>query len=158
VITVRTRSGAATVELGRAVAGLVRPGDVLLLIGGLGAGKTTFVQGLAGGLGYEGSVTSPTFTIRHTYAGRLDLVHVDLWRLERRDEFLDLGLEEDLEQGAVVAAEWGEGAETVFGPEALAVHLWLGAHEDEREIAFEARGPWAERAGALSALVGEVTV
>ena len=158
MITVRTRRPEGTAAIGRAVATLVHPGDVVLLVGALGAGKTTFVQGLAGGLGYEGDVTSPTFTLRHTYGGRLDLVHADLWRLERRDEVLDLGLEEDLENGAVVVAEWGEGAEPIFGEDALVVHLWPGSSEEEREIGLETRGRWQERAGALAALLGEVTV
>lgn len=158
MISVRTRSPAGTRALGEALAALLAPGDVVLLIGGLGSGKTTFVQGLARGLGYAGDVTSPTFTLSRTYAGRLELVHVDLWRLDRRSEILDLGLDEELENGAVVVAEWGEGAEPLFGGHALVIRLERAGGEEERDIVVEPRGPWRERAAAVAAVFAEVTV
>lgn len=146
--SVRTHGSAATRALGGALAELLRPGDIVLLVGGLGAGKTTLVQGMASGLGYGGDVTSPTFTLRHTYGGRLDLVHVDLWRLEQRSEILDLALEEELDEGAAVVVEWGEGAEDILGDRALVVRL-EPAGDDEREISFEARGPWGDRCNEI---------
>jgi tRNA threonylcarbamoyladenosine biosynthesis protein TsaE len=176
MISAHTHGPAGTRALGQALATLVQPGDVVLLVGGLGAGKTTFVQGLARGLGYGGDVRSPTFTLCHTYSGRVDLVHVDLWRLDHTSEVLDLGLDEELESGAVVVAEWGEGAMSLLGEEALVIRIEAAvepasalqpasapqacsvAGEDEREIAIEAHGSWVERAGALAAMVGEVTV
>ncbi|MGC9962844.1 MAG: tRNA (adenosine(37)-N6)-threonylcarbamoyltransferase complex ATPase subunit type 1 TsaE [Acidimicrobiales bacterium] len=154
MISAHTRGPEGTRALGQAVASLLMPGDVLLLIGGLGAGKTTFVQGLARGLGHEGDVTSPTFTLCHTYAGRLDLVHVDLWRLDRRSEILDLGLDEELENGAVIVAEWGEGAESLFGERALVIRFG-SAGEDERDISIELRGASAERSAVLESALGE---
>ena len=154
MICAHTDGPAGTQALGQALAGLLVPGDVVLLIGGLGAGKTTFVQGLARGLGYGGDVTSPTFTLCHTYNGRLDLVHVDLWRLDRRSEILDLGLDEELEHGAVIVAEWGEGAESLFGEQALVVHF-EPAGEDERDISIELRGSSAERSAVLKSALGE---
>ena len=123
---------------------------MLLLVGGLGAGKTTFVRGLAGGLGYAGHVTSPTFTLCHTYDGRLALVHADLWRLERSAEVADLALEEELEEGGVLVVEWGEAADDLFGAEALVVNFEPGGTDSERLVGLEARGSsWGARAGRL---------
>lgn len=82
-------------------------GDLLLLAGPLGAGKTTFVRGLAAGLGCRGDVASPTFQLVRVYPGPLQLAHVDLYRLEAAPELEGLGLEELLDEG-VVAIEWGD--------------------------------------------------
>ena len=82
-------------------------GDIVLLTGELGAGKTTFVRGVAKGAGSNADVASPTFQIVRIYPGRLQLAHVDLYRVESSSELRDLGLEELAEQGAVVV-EWGE--------------------------------------------------
>ena len=94
---------AAGEELGRRL----RIGDLVLLKGELGAGKTTFVRGIARGTGSTAPVASPTFQLVRLYPGRLPLAHVDLYRLERGDELNDLGLEELLDSGAVVV-EWGD--------------------------------------------------
>jgi tRNA threonylcarbamoyladenosine biosynthesis protein TsaE len=85
----------------------LRPGDVVLLSGELGAGKTTFVRGVAQGTGSESPVASPTFQIVRVYPGRLQLAHVDLYRVGSSSELRDLGLEDLAEQGAVVV-EWGD--------------------------------------------------
>ena len=82
-------------------------GDVVLLTGELGAGKTTFVRGVARGTGSHSPVASPTFQLVRVYPGRLQLAHVDLYRVENSSELRDLGLEELAGQGAVVV-EWGE--------------------------------------------------
>jgi tRNA threonylcarbamoyladenosine biosynthesis protein TsaE len=97
----------ATQEIARQIAAILRPGDVLLVSGDLGAGKTTFVRGLAEGLGIDpGDVSSPTFTLVHEYrGGRLALYHADLYRLERAATD-DLGLEEIGVQDGVLAIEW----------------------------------------------------
>src|SRR5258706_9845571 len=97
----------ATQEVAREMAAALRPGDVLLLSGDLGAGKTTFVRGLAEGLGVDpDDVSSPTFTLVHEYrGGRLTLYHADLYRLERASTD-DLGLEEIGVQDGVLAIEW----------------------------------------------------
>ena len=138
---VATHSEQQTRSAGARLAAELEPGDVVLLVGGLGAGKTTFVQGLAGGLGYTGEVTSPTFTLVQTYRGRLDVMHADLWRLERLQELIDLALDEGLESGGVLVAEWGEGALELFGADALVVHFGPGRTEADRELTFEALGP-----------------
>jgi len=94
---------AAGEELGRRL----RKGDLILLKGELGAGKTTFVRGMARGVGSAAAVASPTFQLVRIYPGRLQLAHVDLYRLEVGDEVSDVGLDELLDTGAVVV-EWGD--------------------------------------------------
>ena len=104
-----THSEEETAAVGRELAASLSAGDVLLLYGDLGAGKTAFVRGLAEGLGVDRSeVSSPTFTLIQEYrGGRLTLFHVDLYRIEDPREFDELGLEEIAEDG-VLAIEWAE--------------------------------------------------
>jgi tRNA threonylcarbamoyladenosine biosynthesis protein TsaE len=97
------------VALGRELAGGLASGDVLALVGGLGAGKTHLTKGLAAGLGCGGSVTSPTFSLVHEYrGGRLPLFHFDFYRLESPEALLAIGWDEFLDQGGVVVAEWAD--------------------------------------------------
>jgi tRNA threonylcarbamoyladenosine biosynthesis protein TsaE len=102
-----TASAEATEAAAGALARYVGRGDLLLLLGEMGAGKTTFVRGLARGLGATGDVMSPTFQLVRVYGGPLQLAHVDLYRLAGLDELSDLGLDELLDEGAVVV-EWGD--------------------------------------------------
>jgi tRNA threonylcarbamoyladenosine biosynthesis protein TsaE len=103
-----TRAEEETTAAGERLAARLRPGDVLLLYGDLGAGKTAFVRGLARGLGaVADDVSSPTFTIIQEYRGRLQLYHVDLYRLQPI-EVGDLGLDELASGDAIVAVEWAE--------------------------------------------------
>jgi tRNA threonylcarbamoyladenosine biosynthesis protein TsaE len=102
-----TSSPAETEAAGEQLGRRLRKGDLVLLKGDLGAGKTTFVRGVARGSGSTAPVASPTFQLVRIYPGRLQLAHVDLYRLEKRDGLGDLGLEELLDAGAVVV-EWGE--------------------------------------------------
>jgi tRNA threonylcarbamoyladenosine biosynthesis protein TsaE len=159
-ITVRTSSAAETKDVGVAVAGLARSSDLVLLAGDLGAGKTTFVQGFAGALGVTESVTSPTFTLVHTYAGgRLTVHHADLYRLERTSEVLDLALGEVLDEaGTVVLVEWGDAVAGLLGQDHLLVRLFLGDPEepDGRTITVLAHGPsWHGRADALRSALAQ---
>jgi tRNA threonylcarbamoyladenosine biosynthesis protein TsaE len=147
-----TDSAEATRSLAASLAARSRPGDLLLLTGGLGAGKTTFAQGFARGLGIEGPVTSPTFTLVRQYpcAGTVDgvryLLHADVYRLDSLAEVVDLGLPEQLEDGAVALIEWGDVAEPVLGPSALTVHLAPVGDGDERRLTISGRGPdWVGR-------------
>ena len=104
-----TRSAAETELLGARLAQRLRPGDVIALRGGLGAGKTAFTRGLARGLGIEEAVTSPTYTIVNEYPqGRLPLFHFDMYRLRDAEELFDLGWEDYLDRGGVCAVEWSE--------------------------------------------------
>jgi tRNA threonylcarbamoyladenosine biosynthesis protein TsaE len=102
-----TSSPAETEHAGMLLGERLRAGDVVLLTGELGAGKTTFVRGVALGTGSQAPVASPTFQLVRLYPGRVQLAHVDLYRVERPSELADLGLEELAEQGAVVV-EWGD--------------------------------------------------
>ena len=101
---VTTNTPAETEEIGRRLGERLRPGDVVLLTG---AGKTTLVRGVAQGIGSKAPVASPTFQLVRVYPGRVQLAHVDLYRIENSAELRDLGLEELVQQGAVVV-EWGE--------------------------------------------------
>lgn len=111
MLDVVTNSAAETEAAGERFGRELRQGDLLLLEGDLGAGKTTFVRGVARGAGSPALVASPTFQLVRVYPGRVQLAHVDLYRLENEAELLDLGLEELLDQGAVVV-EWGDRLET----------------------------------------------
>jgi tRNA threonylcarbamoyladenosine biosynthesis protein TsaE len=106
-ISLETSSPDETEAAGEDLGLRLRSGDLVLLRGELGAGKTTFVRGVARGCGSAAPVASPTFQLVRIYPGRLQLAHVDLYRLEKEDELRDLGLDELLEVGAVVV-EWGD--------------------------------------------------
>ena len=95
-------------DLGRQLAGLLRPGDLIILNGPLGAGKTTLTQGIGAGLGVRGSVTSPTFVIARVHPGPIPLVHADAYRLGSALELDDLDLDADTDM-SVTIVEWGEG-------------------------------------------------
>jgi tRNA threonylcarbamoyladenosine biosynthesis protein TsaE len=107
LLDVVTNSAAETEAAGEDLGSGLRQGDLLLLEGDLGAGKTTFVRGVARGAGSPAHVASPTFQLVRVYAGRVQIAHVDLYRIESGGELVDLGLEELLDQGAVVV-EWGD--------------------------------------------------
>jgi tRNA threonylcarbamoyladenosine biosynthesis protein TsaE len=102
-----TNSPAETERAGVLLGERLQQGDVVLLTGELGAGKTTFVRGVAQGTGSKAHVASPTFQVLRIYPGRLQLAHVDLYRVEKSSELRDLGLDELATDGAVVV-EWGE--------------------------------------------------
>ncbi len=150
-LRVTSRSPAETQVVAARLQPLLVPGDVILLGGELGAGKTTFTQGLARAMGITEPVTSPTFTLVHSYdaPGLVRLVHVDVYRLEHLQEIVDLGLAE-LFDGAVTVVEWGEVAAPVLLPDYLEVRLDFGDGDDERMVAVAAVGPrWAGRLPAV---------
>lgn len=148
-----TTSVEETRLLGEAVAALARPGDVLVLAGDLGAGKTAFVQGFGRGLGVTGRITSPTFTLVHVYdGGRLPVHHLDVYRLGQLSEALDLGLAEMLDEGGVVLVEWGDAIIPVLPHDLLEVRLTFGPGDDDRVLSFRPVGPaWGLRSDALAA-------
>ena len=122
-------------ELGRRVAGLVAAGDVLVLSGGLGAGKTTFTKGLGAGLGVRGEITSPTFVIARVHpstVGGPELVHVDAYRLGGIEELDDLDLDTDLDD-AVTVVEWGEGLAEGLSESRLEIRI-VRAEADEAPL------------------------
>lgn len=143
----------ATATAGRRLAALVRRGDLVLLIGDLGAGKTTFTRGLGEGLGVRGPVTSPTFVIARVHpslVGGPDLVHVDAYRLGGAADFDDLDLDADAAE-SVTVVEWGRGVAEGLAADRLEIEL---RHlPDGRELSVTAIGDrWAgvDVAGALT--------
>ncbi|WP_419863555.1 tRNA (adenosine(37)-N6)-threonylcarbamoyltransferase complex ATPase subunit type 1 TsaE [Candidatus Poriferisodalis sp.] len=151
----RTTSAAGTRAVAAALAPLLRPGDVLLLSGDLGAGKTVFTQGLAAALGVAEPVTSPTFTLAQSYEGRLRLHHLDVYRLENLGEVLDLDLPELLDDDAVVCVEWGEVVIGELPRDFLRVRIRLADPGESPDIRiFEADlvgSSWHARADSLAA-------
>lgn len=146
-IVTRTKSADDTQMLAAALSSMAVAGDIIVLTGGLGAGKTTFAQGLARGLGVAEQVTSPTFILLRTYeGGRVPFVHIDAYRLERLQEAIDLGLAEVLDEGGVAAIEWGEVVVPVLPADFLEVRLDRGSSDDERRCTLRAVGPsWSAR-------------
>lgn len=128
-------------RLGRAIGRVLQPGDLMVLEGDLGAGKTFLVRGIARGLGVPTSVriTSPTFDLVHELPGRLPLVHVDLYRLGDPESVHELGLLEQQAQGAAVLVEWGDRFAEELGGEGLWVRLTVTG-ESSRVCQLSARG------------------
>ncbi|HNB93956.1 MAG TPA: tRNA (adenosine(37)-N6)-threonylcarbamoyltransferase complex ATPase subunit type 1 TsaE, partial [Microthrixaceae bacterium] len=122
-LVARTASVLETRDLAAALAELARPSDLLVLVGDLGAGKTAFTQGFGRGLGIDEQITSPTFALVRSYTGRLDLYHLDVYRLEQVSEALDLGLSELLDDGSVTVIEWGDTIAPALPHDYLEVHL-----------------------------------
>jgi len=134
---------ADTRALGRRLASLLRAGDVVLLAGDLGAGKTVFASGVAEGLGVAEPVVSPSFILARRYEGLMGLVHADLYRLGSSAEVEDLDLIESARDG-VLLVEWGEAAARCFPPDHLLVRLEADA-AGARTVTLVRRGAWQQR-------------
>lgn len=154
-LVLRSTGAEETRALAATLARHCRPGDVLLLAGGLGAGKTTFAQGFGAGLGVTEPVTSPTFTLLRHYpvdgSPVTTLLHADLYRLDRLQEVVDLGLDELVEDGGVALVEWGDAARPVLGEGTLTVRIESDPDRDEhRRISVGPPGEaWAGRWAAV---------
>ena len=137
-----TRSAAETRALGKRLAERLQPGDVLLLEGDLGAGKSELTRGIAKGLGVAETVTSPSFTILNVYeSGRCPLYHFDWYRIGDESELTDMGLDEYIGGDGVCLIEWHERAESLLPETALEVLLF--PQDDQcRQIAFIPHGRW----------------
>jgi tRNA threonylcarbamoyladenosine biosynthesis protein TsaE len=152
MISCLTKSVDDTRALAAEVAGFVRGGDLIVLAGDLGAGKTAFAQGLALGLGVNDPVTSPAFVLVRSYAGRLPLTHIDVYRLDHLQEVFDLGIAEIVDGGGVTVVEWGDVVAPALPADLLEVRLEQGEADDERRLAFDTVGlSWAPRMAALGA-------
>jgi len=141
--TTRLPTRRATTRLAEAVAAEVLPGDLVILSGDLGAGKTFFTRALCRALGVsrDEPITSPTFTLVHEYVGRFPIAHADLYRLgEDEEELLRLGLRDRRGEGALVVVEWGAPFAAVLGGEALCVTIEV-SREGERRARIEGSGP-----------------
>lgn len=150
MIRARTSSVEETRALGAALAAIVQAGDVVVLVGDLGAGKTAFTQGLGRGLGVTAPITSPTFTLHHQYSGRLTVNHLDVYRLDQLDEAVDLALPELLDTRAVAVVEWGDAIAPALGNDFLEVRLLLGHGDDDRLVELRCVGSrWSSRNRAV---------
>ena len=143
MIDLRSGSVATTHAIAGVIAGLVRPRDIIVLAGDMGAGKTAFTVGFTRALGVseEDQVSSPTFTLVHSYnSGRIPVLHADLYRLNSMAEVADLGLREQVDLGAVALVEWGDVAAEVIG-DSLTIEL---SHDDDdddaRDIVISVEG------------------
>jgi len=158
----RTYDEVATHQFGAALAGELRAGDVLLLSGDLGAGKTALVKGLAAGMGVREPVTSPTFNILLVHPGTLPLYHIDLYRLENPDQLEDIDYFGTLEADGVACVEWGDRFAEAAPVAYLAVTISILGDTD-REIRVEGvgerglalAGHWSDAASGLAGV--EVT-
>ena len=130
-----------------ALAQLSRSGDVIVLAGEMGAGKTAFAQGFGQALGITEPITSPTFTLVHTYdSGRIILHHADLYRLDRLGEVADLGLHEMVEESGVMLVEWGDMAAEILGAHLEVFISRMPDQDDQRTIVLTANGQmWTPR-------------
>ena len=128
-----------TQRLGTRLGELAQAGDVILLTGNLGSGKTCLTQGIAWGLGVKEYAFSPSFVIVREYHGRLTLYHIDFYRLDRIEEIADLGLDEYLYGKGVCVVEWAEKGMAVLPEEHLLINLSY-ISDTERSISFEPEG------------------
>ena len=136
-----TNSVEATISLGESLGRVLVGGLQIGLVGALGAGKTQLAKGIAPGNAVDGdpSVTSPTFTLVHEYAGQLRLIHADLYRLESPSALVALGYEEWIDNGSVVVIEWADRARSILGDDILWIELQVDG-ETRRSVQFDAFG------------------
>jgi tRNA threonylcarbamoyladenosine biosynthesis protein TsaE len=143
MIDLRSDSVATTHAIAGVIAGLVRPRDIIVLAGDMGAGKTAFTVGFTRALGVseDDQVSSPTFTLVHSYnSGRIPVLHADLYRLNSMAEVADLGLREQVDLGAVALVEWGDVAADVIG-DSLTIELSHDENDDDaRDIVISVEG------------------
>jgi tRNA threonylcarbamoyladenosine biosynthesis protein TsaE len=150
-VELHTQSAEATRALAGIVAEHARRGDLIVLAGDLGAGKTTFVQGFAAALGITEAVTSPTFTLARTYGGRLPVNHVDVYRLDHMAEVEDLALGELIDGVGVTLVEWGDVILAALPHDFLDVRIEFGPEPSDRNLALRVVGrTWQTRFPALA--------
>ena len=157
MLHLRAPSLAATHAIAAAVAGFSRPGDLVVLAGEMGAGKTAFAKGFGAALGVTDPITSPTFTLVHSYdAGRVTLHHADIYRLSTLHEVADLALAELLEYDGIVLLEWGDVVAQSLGDHLLVTLMADTDDEDARNITVSGVGrSWALRWDRLSGALRE---
>jgi tRNA threonylcarbamoyladenosine biosynthesis protein TsaE len=134
-----TRSPEETQDFGKRLGKIARPGDVILLVGKLGAGKTCLTQGIAWGLSIDEYAASPSFVLVRELYGRLPLYHVDFYRLENLEEIAELGLDEYFYGKGITVVEWAEKALELLPPENLLIEMEYVA-ETERRLRLKASG------------------
>ncbi len=136
---IQTRSASETFRIGKTIGSRLRPGDVVALVGELGAGKTQFIKGLAAGVGIESSayISSPSFTLIHEYPGETPFYHMDFFRLGREQEAETLGLEEYFQGRGITAIEWADKIPSLLPEELLFICM---AYVDKNIRSLEIAG------------------
>ncbi len=149
----QTTSPDETRALAAVIAGHVGAGDLILLCGDLGVGKTAFAQGFGAAIGVEQPITSPTFTLANRYEGRIVLNHLDVYRLEHMAEVLDLDLPELIDDHAVTLIEWGDVIASELSNDYLVVRLaFVDGQPESRSIDLSPSGTrWLDRGADLVA-------
>ena len=124
-VVIQSKSTSETIRLGKSIGSRLRPGDVVALMGELGAGKTQLIKGLAtgAGVGKPTYVSSPSFTLINEYPGRVPFNHIDLFRLDSQKEAEGLGLEDYLHGGGITAIEWADKIPSLLPEEMLSIHI-----------------------------------
>ncbi|MGI9600257.1 MAG: tRNA (adenosine(37)-N6)-threonylcarbamoyltransferase complex ATPase subunit type 1 TsaE [Acidimicrobiales bacterium] len=151
MLHIATTSVDQTRSLAGVVAEHVDAGDLIVLIGDLGAGKTAFAQGFGMALGVADPITSPTFTLARQYQGRLLMHHLDVYRLDQLAETMDLDLPDLLDGDTVTLIEWGDAIVPVLPPDYLEIRLTFGEGNDDRLVELRpVGGRWASREAALA--------
>lgn len=157
MLHLRASSLADTHAIAAAIAALARPGDLIVLAGEMGAGKTAFAQGFGAAMGVSEPMTSPTFTLVHSYnLGRITLHHADIYRLSTRNEVDDLALNELLEFSGIVLLEWGDVVAQSLGDHLLVMLQAVSDDEDARDLSVSGNGKsWASRWERLEAATSQ---
>ena len=158
-LVLRSQCPADTATIASAVADVLVAGDVIVLGGDLGAGKTTFTKGLGRALGVSDTITSPTFTLAQMYEANDFVVHhLDVYRIDDPNDVMDLALPELYDSGGVVIIEWGDRIEAALPDSYLFVRFEFGADDDERELSLIGVGPhWHHRLSGVQTVLGPHT-
>jgi tRNA threonylcarbamoyladenosine biosynthesis protein TsaE len=155
MISIKTKSADDTKDFAAALSQAMLKGDLVVLVGQIGAGKTTFAQGFGHGLGVSEPITSPTFVLMRSYEAPLALHHVDIYRLDHLQEVIEIGLLELLDEGGVALMEWGDLAAPVLPHDYLEITIELDDVPDARAITLAGVGSaWSSREEALKRFVG----
>lgn len=158
MIEIASTSADQTRRIAASMSSIMKPGDLVLLCGDLGAGKTTFVQGFGAALGVTEPITSPTFTLAQQYNGRMRVHHLDVYRIETLSEAADLDLPGLLDDDAVTLIEWGDAIVAALPADYLELRLRFGDGDDDRIIELSSVGSsWAARQRLLGEALDDAT-
>lgn len=136
ILKIKTQSEKETFELGHRISQELKAGDTISLEGDLGTGKTALTKGIAAGLGISRPITSPTFTLVNSYAGRCILNHFDVYRVEDSDELLEIGWEEYFTDDAVCIIEWGDRISDILPENTIHIRLERDVEDADSRIIF----------------------
>ena len=139
MINIETQSFEETVEFGKKLGYILKPGDIICLSGDLGTGKTALTNGIAKALGIDSYITSPTFTLVNEYEGSIPLYHFDVYRISDPDEMFDIGFDEYINGEGITIIEWGEQINEILPEEIIRVNIKKNLDKglDVREISIE---------------------